>query len=202
MYHKGMIEFYVIRHGQTVYNTQMVLQGVSDSPLTDLGIAQTEACRDYLKKTVCFDYVYSSPAPRAIATARIIIDDEDFPIIIEDDFRERNYGIFDGHFMSREERDRRDFFNQDLHDVGGESYKDVEIRTFMALKRITKEIKDGSKVLIISHGDAIYSLCHAVDLKKSEEEGIRFLNCSITRITYEDGEYKLICLPQTDYLEK
>ena len=36
------MEIYFIRHGETLWNTLKILQGSSDSPLTELGITQAE----------------------------------------------------------------------------------------------------------------------------------------------------------------
>ena len=62
---------YIIRHGQTELNSRKVLQGRSDHPLNERGIAQAEEAAEKLK-SVSFDAVYSSPLIRAIQTARIV----------------------------------------------------------------------------------------------------------------------------------
>ena len=41
---------YMIRHGQTEMNTHMLLQGRSDSPLNEKGIAQAQEAAERLKR--------------------------------------------------------------------------------------------------------------------------------------------------------
>ena len=43
---------YMIRHGQTEMNTRMLLQGRSDTPLNDTGIAQAREAAERLKKLI------------------------------------------------------------------------------------------------------------------------------------------------------
>ncbi len=38
-----MTTFFLVRHGETEWNTQRRIQGWADSPLTSLGLAQAEA---------------------------------------------------------------------------------------------------------------------------------------------------------------
>ena len=47
---------YIIRHGQTELNNRQVLQGRSDYPLNDAGIAQAQEAAARLRK-VCFSKV-------------------------------------------------------------------------------------------------------------------------------------------------
>ena len=37
-----MTHFYIIRHGETVFNRKGRIQGWCDSPLTDLGVSQAK----------------------------------------------------------------------------------------------------------------------------------------------------------------
>ena len=43
------MEIYFVRHGQTIWNTQKRFQGLSDSPLTELGIEQAKLLGKKLK---------------------------------------------------------------------------------------------------------------------------------------------------------
>ena len=65
---------YVIRHGQTELNSRGVLQGRSDRPLNETGIAQARAAAERLRD-IRFDRVYTSPLVRAVQTAQILAPD-------------------------------------------------------------------------------------------------------------------------------
>ena len=51
---------YIIRHGQTEVNHRQALQGRSDFPLNDAGIAQAQTVAEGLKG-VSFAHVFTSP---------------------------------------------------------------------------------------------------------------------------------------------
>lgn len=64
---------YLVRHGQTVFNTRLLIQGRCDSPLTELGRDQARAAAQWLgDRGVRFDAAFSSPAERACATAELL----------------------------------------------------------------------------------------------------------------------------------
>ena len=51
--------YYIVRHGETIGNTQKIIQGHSDTELTEKGIAQAHAIRDELSH-INFAAAYSS----------------------------------------------------------------------------------------------------------------------------------------------
>lgn len=90
-----MTTFYIVRHGETEYNVGGVVQGHSDSPLTENGIKQAQALRTTFKD-VHFDTVFSSDLLRTQKTAEIIVLERKLIINTSKLLRERNYGRFDG----------------------------------------------------------------------------------------------------------
>ena len=44
------MEIYFVRHGQTIWNVEKRFQGLSDSPLTELGITQAKLLGKKLKE--------------------------------------------------------------------------------------------------------------------------------------------------------
>ena len=65
-----MKKIYLMRHGETLFNTMDVNQGQCDSPLTENGIRQAKAAKAWFDAhNVHFDAVYSSTSERA-ATQR------------------------------------------------------------------------------------------------------------------------------------
>lgn len=81
----------VIRHGETVNNTLHLVQGITDSPLTENGIEKTKELRNEIKK-YNINYVVSSPLGRTKKTAEILIEN-DLLINIDDRLIERNWGL-------------------------------------------------------------------------------------------------------------
>ena len=72
------MKLYLIRHGQTEWNTQRRVQGAMDSPLTKNGIIQAENAARRLKD-IHFAAAFASPQLRAYRTAEKIIT-ADHPI--------------------------------------------------------------------------------------------------------------------------
>ncbi len=86
---------YLMRHGQTRFNELKRIQGVCDSPLTDLGIEQATKARDYFQELgLDFTAVYSSTQERAVDTAEIASGCSD--IIRLKGLKEMDFGTFEG----------------------------------------------------------------------------------------------------------
>ena len=89
-----MKKFYVLRHGQTLFNRQGRIQGWSDSPLTELGIGQAQQVRAYFKKLgLSFDSLYSSPSERACDTVQLATGRTDYQRL--KGLKELNFGEFE-----------------------------------------------------------------------------------------------------------
>jgi len=67
---------YITRHGQTVWNVEGKVCGVTDAELTELGREQAaELIRELkMSKDINIDMVIASPLKRANDTAKIIAD--------------------------------------------------------------------------------------------------------------------------------
>lgn len=66
-----MVRVWLVRHGETRWNTERRLQGISDIELSDRGREQAEQLRLRLGGR-SFDAVWSSDLLRAVETAEII----------------------------------------------------------------------------------------------------------------------------------
>ena len=58
------MKIYITRHSKTIWNQEKRLQGRNDSPLTQEGIENAYALKDYISD-ISFDKVYTSPILRA-----------------------------------------------------------------------------------------------------------------------------------------
>ena len=75
-----MKKIYLMRHGETLFNTMDVNQGQCDSPLTENGIRQAKAAKAWFDAhNVHFDEVYSSTSERACDTAEIVSGGMPYP---------------------------------------------------------------------------------------------------------------------------
>ncbi|KAI0723888.1 phosphoglycerate mutase-like protein [Cerioporus squamosus] len=64
---------YIVRHGETDFNRQGIVQGQIDTPLNDAGVEQARLTADALEDTP-FEVAYSSDLQRARRTAEIILE--------------------------------------------------------------------------------------------------------------------------------
>jgi probable phosphoglycerate mutase len=83
----------LVRHGESTANAQGLLLGRSDTPLTDLGVAQARAVANALSTTEVVE-VRSSPLQRALRTAEMVAGE--LPVIIDDRWVEVDYGEHEG----------------------------------------------------------------------------------------------------------
>lgn len=114
---------YIIRHGQTDLNKKRVLQGRSDYPLNEDGVAQAEEAREVFRAAgISFDRIWSSPLQRAVQTAVIAAGgslpqegdgDAVLQVPIETDERllEMDYGPYEGTSLLDPSPEIMEFFN-------------------------------------------------------------------------------------------
>ena len=152
----------VVRHGETIRNIVGLVQGDTESMLSEKGKAQAIEVKEKLKGQT-FDIVFSSPLSRAYQTAEIITDKK-LPIVIDDRLNERDYGDFEGH--TREEFNYIDYwnYNSNLEENHGESVQHLCMRIDEFLKDIKEKYKN-KRVLVVTHSGvarAIYYLLNGI----------------------------------------
>ena len=89
------MKVYFVRHGQTDWNVQSRIQGQSDIPLNQRGIAQAKALAAQLK-TLAIDCIITSPLQRTKQTAALLNETLQVPILEEEGLKERDFGEFEG----------------------------------------------------------------------------------------------------------
>ena len=90
-----MTTLYLVRHGETLENSQHILQGHMPGNLTQRGIEQAEKLSDELA-TVRFDALVCSDLKRCIDTAEILNRPHSLKILTTTLLRERNWGALTG----------------------------------------------------------------------------------------------------------
>ena len=161
--------FGLLRHGQTVWNTQRRLQGRLDSPLTEEGI---EAVREWARFLAGprwnWTRIITSPAPRARTTAQLINDALRVEIHEEQDLREQNWGVWEGLRWTEILTNSGDEVQTQV-DKGwafrppdGESRAEVRSRAQAALHSFGHQFP-GEQILVITHQGIIKSLIYAIE---------------------------------------
>ncbi len=146
------MKLYVVRHGETIWNAENRVQGVSDIPLTDKGRLDATLQKDFVK-SLDIDVVISSPLDRAIETAKLLTDNK-LPINTDDRIKERDWGLNEG--ANIDEVDRWDcwdvILNTRVQNI--ESIQDFMYRVSSFLEDIKVRYKD-KKVLLVTHSAVI-----------------------------------------------
>lgn len=82
------MDLYLIRHGQSIENTQPWDGRNYNSPLTELGLAQAEAVGKWIGENISLDVLYASPMQRTHQTAAAIQTYTGIEPIFDDRIRE------------------------------------------------------------------------------------------------------------------
>lgn len=203
---KKKVTIYFVRHGETQYNVERRMQGFCDSPLTKNGIEQAKSVGKGLSD-ISFKAAYSSDSQRVLDTAKFAIGDRDIPITIDKRIKEMNFGVLES-LLEAEIKTQYGNILETLFDLSdlntaapeGESYVQLFSRTNTAIEEIVKtHEKEGGNILIFSHGVTIGN--YIMQLTKSNEYPVHE-NCSISVVSYTNGEVQVERIADTYFREK
>lgn len=179
---------YIMRHGKTDWNVMHKLQGQTDIPLNEEGIAMAKEaalnCRD-----THFDICFCSPLIRARMTAETVLKDRDIPVVYDDRLKEMCFGEYEGIENSFDIPDCNVnvlFFHPDRYtaDRGAESLDALMARTAAFLdEQVYPLIAKGKDVLIIGHGAMNSSIvCQVLKMPLADfwKKGIE--NCRLMKL--------------------
>lgn len=182
---------YLLRHGQTLFNTRGIVQGWCDSPLTELGIRQAELAREWFEEGgVSFDHAYCSPAERACDTVEIVTRGK---MAYERDrgLKEFSYGLIEGCSYQLVLPGTYNPYGDFLVPFGGDSETEVIARMRGALTAIM-ERPGHESVLAVSHGACTRAFVSSCDETSELHVPNRVApNCSVHVFSYEGGVFNL-----------
>lgn len=193
---------YLVRHGESEWNVRGLIQGQSDSALTQKGEAQALKLAKELK-AIKFDAVFSSDLMRAKNTADIIALEKNLAVETSKALIERNFGKLDGkpgkqigifyELQRKADPDSYKFY-------GIESDEKIANRMFAFLKEIAV-VYCGKTALIVTHGSLVRVLLMQLGyatldqippfsvgngaIVKLESDGVNFFVKSTERISFK-----------------
>lgn len=191
-------ELILIRHGQTVWNSERRMQGQRNSALSELGRAQARAVARRLQDE-SFDCLYSSDLDRALETARAIAEATGHEIVIEPRLRERCFGIFEG--LTRDEMKERHPLeyarfrarDPDYRMPGGESARAFHARCMSVFDDIVAR-HASRRIVVVAHGlllVALYRAAHALALNEPRTQ-LELINASLNVFGYAERRWTLL----------
>ena len=189
-----MLQVYLVRHGETVWNAARRIQGQSDSPLTEKGEQQAHQVGERVK-SLGITHVIASDLGRTRRTAEIIADACGCTVTLDARLRELNMGCLeqrplDG-LTEEEENWRKTLVDGTSAGriPGGESMAEMAARMHEALNALLA-LPAGSRPLIVSHGMALGVLVSTIlGLPAHAERRLRLRNCSISRVDHQQSAW-------------
>ncbi len=177
----------LLRHGQTDWNVDMRLQGVSDIPLNDYGREQANTAAEVLSSST-WEMIVSSPLSRALETANIVASKLGFENVdVLPELIERSFGVAEG--LSYDDWKTRYQDGQNVDQAETIAQLDVRANALLELLALKFE---GQRVLTVSHGALIRRLIHIISNGEFPREGERFGNASMTTIEHDGDDWKIL----------
>ncbi len=177
------MKLYVVRHGQTDQNVLGLVQGDTESDLTEKGREEAKALQE-LVESLNIDVVVSSPLRRALDTAKLITNNKK-EIIIDERLIERDFGLSEGKPVDEELTVKYwDFsLNTDINQV--EKVQDLMFRITEFIEDMRNKYDD-KKVLVVAHSAILRAIHYAIngipedgDLLKIEIPNLRIIEYEI-----------------------
>lgn len=175
------------RHGQTDWNINLLLQGITDIPMNQTGIEQITRARKLLDASQ-WDHIITSPLDRARKTAEILNEQLALGRIHENELLiERSFGEAEG--LSYDQWKLK-YGNLDVI-PGGESRSELEARSQKLLKELATKYS-GKRILAVSHGALIRSVISIASDQTLPRDGERLSNASLNIVKHVDSSWQII----------
>jgi len=176
----------ILRHGQTDWNIDFRLQGVTDIPLNETGIAQARDAAAVIDPAD-WDLILTSPLSRARDTAKIVAEVNGLgEVLIEALLLERSFGEAEG--LGHEEWKAK--YSDTNLVPGGESLSELESRANLLLDKLATD-HAGKRVLAVSHGALIRKLLRIVSAGEFPRDGERLGNASMSVFVHDGSEWSV-----------
>ena len=158
-----MARWFLVRHGETVWNAEGRVQGHLDSSLTDAGLENARRMAARLT-SVGFAAAYASDLGRAQETLSIMLNGRSLPTQTLSELREKSYGSWEGStFQEIQERYPEQYdrlFQDDVEFAppGGESDEDLARRIDGLAERLRLAHPGDEDILLLAHGGSLRAL--------------------------------------------
>ena len=175
----------LVRHGETDWNRQRRIQGSTDIPLNDAGVAQAAVAAHALADAG-YTAVYASALSRALQTAAIIADAAGLGAPVgEPELNERAFGEAEG--LTNQEILGR--FPDDV--VPGRETREHVVRRALPVLESLAVQHAGESVLVVTHGAVIGSLIRHLTNGERPRQGELISNLSLSHLWHDGGRLRL-----------
>jgi len=199
-------KIYLIRHGQTDFNKQNIVQGSGvDTDLNERGRAQAQAFYDYYQH-LHFDKVYTSALKRSQQSVKGFID-KGLPWEALAGLNEISWGTKEGQRITPDEDEYYHFMlkqwqlgNTTLRIEKGESPEDVVVRMKPAVDLIMSRPEEET-ILVCMHGRAIrILLCYLLNYPLKSMDMFEHENLCLYQLNYTGSMFSVEKFNDTRHL--
>ncbi|OAT34047.1 alpha-ribazole-5'-phosphate phosphatase [Buttiauxella brennerae ATCC 51605] len=149
------MKLWLVRHGQTQANVDGLYSGISETPLTEQGVAQAVAVGNMLGQ-VAFEKVLCSKLGRAQHTTQLILQQRQIPVVTEARLNEMNFGDWEmRHHRDLQRLDAENYAAwcndwQNVIPKNGEGFQIFSQRVSEFAKALSSQT-EAENILIVSH---------------------------------------------------
>ena len=202
-----MTTFYLVRHGNTVWNREIRFRGQTDLPLDESGLEQARATGKALAG-VGFTAVFASPLKRAFNTAEVIAREAGLTARPLPDLTDVNFGAWQGKSPEEVRQEWPELLTRYeraphlAHFPGGESLDLARERYLRAVVNTAERYPD-ARVCLVAH-QAVNRVLLAAVLGLGNEGYWRISQdtCCVNVFRYDPATYQFSveCLNDTHHL--
>ncbi len=200
-----MTNLYIVRHGQTEWNIQGKIQGHKNANLTEDGLKQGDKVAERMASEK-IDIIYSSDLDRARITAEKISKTTGAKLIVTEELREMNFGVWEGEFFKDVKVSDPDGYMkwmkepENLNIAEGETLEILEKRMEKVINKIVAE-NEGKNIVIVSHGTALKTLIlHLLKMPLTNYKNLAMDNVSLSIVEKRDYNNVLKLYNDTGHL--
>ena len=202
-----MKEIYFLRHGQTDYNKQRIVQGGGvDSSLNADGVRESLAFFEKYQ-TINFDVVLTSTLKRTRETIHLFIN-KGVPHERFASLNEMSWGIHEGKQPNPEMHQeykamiaawQEGRFDEKIE--GGESASELGLRCREFLDHLANRTE--KRILVCTHGRTIRALlCYITNEGLEHMQKYKHSNTALTKVLLQDDKYEVLCVNDICHLTK
>ena len=148
-----------IRHGETLWNREFRMQGISDVALSDVGVHQSKSLANRFRGDI--DKIFTSPLGRAASFAAPLAAKYQLQPEIIPELREMSFGRWEGlRYQDMDKAMKKNFEAWCLDPVNvrppdGEAAADMGARVRVAVEKITASLGAEDTAAVVTHGGLI-----------------------------------------------
>lgn len=201
-----MKKIYIVRHGQTDYNKNNIIQGaLINAPLNETGKEQAEALFQFYNH-IDFGIVYTSDLVRTQETVQQFLD-KDIPHIKMAALNEISWGIYDGKHNAGGESS---YFSQmikrwnqgetDVRPEEGQSPEDLAELQLEFIEKVKQDEND--TILVCMHGRAMrILLCQLLGEPLHKMDQYKHHNTCLYLVTFDGTKFAVEKANDLSHLE-